>query len=151
MDEEKVIYEIARAVYARLGSTASRDTIEAVVADVFQAVRPALAAAGPREAWPEIPPDDGGSRDRLIVSVFGLDRPGIVSSVSSVLADADCSIVDINQTVVSGKFAMVMIVNHSRSTAAVAEIKERLREEGARLGVNIYAQREDLFNAMHRV
>ncbi len=87
----------------------------------------------------------------IIVSVFGLDRPGIVSAVSAVLADADCSIADINQTVVGGKFAMVLVADSSRSTVGVAEIKERFREAGARLGVRIYAQREDLFNAMHRV
>ena len=87
----------------------------------------------------------------MIVSVFGLDRPGIVKAVSSILADAECSIEDINQTVVGGKFAMVLVANSSRSTIGVAELKERFREAGARFGVRIYAQREDLFNAMHRI
>ena len=151
MDEQQVIYEITKAVYSRLGADAGRDTIEALVADVFRAVRPALADGGAREAGPVMPAEEGGSRDRVIVSVFGLDRPGIVSAVSSILAEAGCSIADINQTVVGGKFAMVMVVNRSRSTVGVAEIKDRLREAGSRLGVNIYAQREDLFNAMHRV
>jgi ACT domain-containing protein len=151
MDEQQVIYEITRAVYARLGADAGRETIEALVADVFRAVRPALADSGARDAEMVMPAADGGSRDRVIVSVFGLDRPGIVSAVSSILAEAQCSIADINQTVVSGKFAMVMVVNRSRSTLGVADLKERLREAGARLGVNIYAQREDLFDAMHRV
>ena len=148
MKEEEIIYEITKAVYSRLGATADRATVEDLVADVSRAVRPALTApaAGVRP-----PAAESGSRDRIIISVFGLDRPGIVSAVSAVLADADCSIVDINQTVVSGKFAMVLVADSSRSTVGVAELKERFREMGARLGVNIYAQREDLFNAMHRV
>ena len=150
MNEEQLIYEITKAIYARLGSSASRETVEELVADVYRAVRPAVAPAHTTSAARAVG-DDTGSRDRIIVSVFGLDRPGIVSAVSSVLADADCSIADINQTVVGGKFAMVLVADSSRSTVGVAELKERFREMGARLGVNIYAQREDLFNAMHRV
>ncbi|MCC6742368.1 MAG: ACT domain-containing protein, partial [Acidobacteria bacterium] len=49
------------------------------------------------------------------------------------------------------KFAMVLVADSRRSTTGVAELKDRFREAGQRLGVNIYAQREDLFIAMHRV
>lgn len=145
MNEEQIIYEITKAVYGRLGPSVSRETVEDLVADVYRAVRPALGA----DAMPT--PQPRGSQDRIIISVFGLDRPGIVSAVSSILADADCSIADINQTVVGGKFAMVLVADSSRSTTGVAELKKRFTEAGARLGVRIYAQREDLFNAMHRV
>jgi ACT domain-containing protein len=148
MNEEQLIYEITKAVYARLGPSVARETVEELVADVYRAVRPAIAAGTPE---PRPPAEETGSQDRVIISVFGLDRPGIVSAVSSVLADADCSIADINQTVVGGKFAMVLVADSSRSTVGVAELKERFREAGARLGVRIYAQREDLFKAMHRV
>jgi ACT domain-containing protein len=92
-----------------------------------------------------------GSQQRLIVSVFGMDHPGIVAAVAQILADVECSIIDINQTVVQGKFAMVIIADMSLSRASASELKERFRAEGEKLGVNIYAQREDLFNAMHRI
>jgi ACT domain-containing protein len=87
----------------------------------------------------------------MVISVFGLDHPGIVAGVSQILAEASCSIIDINQTVVQGKFAMVIIVETSRARETTAELKDRLRLEGQKLGVRIYAQREDLFNAMHRI
>ena len=87
----------------------------------------------------------------MIISVFGVDHPGIVAGVSQILAEASCSIIDINQTVVQGKFAMVIIGDTSRARESTAELKERLRRAGEQLGVRIYAQREDLFNAMHRV
>jgi ACT domain-containing protein len=87
----------------------------------------------------------------MVISVFGLDHPGIVAGVSKILADASCSIIDINQTVVQGKFAMVIIAETTRAPESAAELKERLRREGELLGVRIYAQREDLFNAMHRI
>ena len=87
----------------------------------------------------------------MVISVFGLDHPGIVAGVAQILAEANCSIIDINQTVVQGKFAMVIIADTTRAAESAAELKERLRREGEKLGVRIYAQREDLFNAMHRI
>ena len=80
-----------------------------------------------------------------------MDHPGIVASVAQILAESDCSIIDINQTVVQGKFAMVIIADMTRAGRSVTELKDRFRAEGERLGVRVYAQREDLFNAMHRV
>lgn len=148
MTDEQLIYEITKAVYARLGPSTARETVEELVTDVYRVVRPAAPSGTPAVAASDT---ESGSRDRVIISVFGLDRPGIVSAVSAVLADADCSIADINQTVVGGKFAMVLVADSSRSTIGVADLKERFREAGARLGVRIYAQREDLFKAMHRV
>jgi ACT domain-containing protein len=94
---------------------------------------------------------DAGSAERLIVSVFGVDHPGIVAGVTQVLAEADCSIIDINQTVVHGKFAMIIIADMSLAKESATALKDRFRSAGERLGVRIYAQREDLFNAMHRI
>src|SRR4030095_10354249 len=92
-----------------------------------------------------------GSASRIIISVFGVDHPGIVAGVAEILSEAQCSIVDINQTTVQRKFAMVIIADASRSQSSITDLKDRLRSEGEKLGVHIYAQREDLFNAMHRI
>ena len=112
---------------------------------------PDTVPAGKQETSASLGTTHEGSSDRLIISVFGVDHPGIVAGVSQILADTGCSIVDINQTVVQGKFAMVIIAKTSRSAASATELKERFRAEGEKLGVRIYAQREDLFNAMHRI
>ncbi len=158
MPNEELIYRITRAIYDRLGASADEAAVEQLVTDIYQTIEPSLRTNGSAQpstftsagaSLGETPHE--GSADRLIVSVFGLDHPGIVAGVSQILADADCSIVDINQTVVQGKFAMVIIANTARSAASATELKERFRSEGAKLGVHIYAQREDLFNAMHRI
>jgi len=159
MANEELIYRITRAIYDRLGAVADEQTVEQLVTEIYRTVEPSLAkngalrsasfAAAEPSGARESP--SSGSADRLIISVFGVDHPGIVAGVSQILAEADCSIVDINQTVVQGKFAMVIIANTTRSLASAAELKERFRREGEQLGVRIYTQREDLFNAMHRV
>ena len=149
MVNEELIYRITRAVYGRLGAAANEQEVEALVTDVYRAIDPLID----RESAVDqvITRADIGSAQRLIVSVFGVDRPGIIAAVTQVLAEAQCSIIDINQTVVQKKFAMVLIADMSQSRESAASLKERFRVEGDRLGVRIYAQREDLFNAMHRV
>jgi ACT domain-containing protein len=147
MANEDLIYRITRAVYDRLGSTVDDTTVEQLVTDIYKQVetkRSVDNGAARLDATE-------GSSSRMVISVFGLDHPGIVAGVSQILAAASCSIIDINQTVVQGKFAMVIIVDTTRARESTAELKDRLRSEGEKLGVRIYAQREDLFNAMHRI
>ncbi len=150
MADEELIYRITRAVYGRLGAGADESVVEQLVTDVYRAVEPVVTNGGATNAR-EREAREAGSAERLIVSVFGVDHPGIVAGVSQVLAEAGCSIIDINQTVVRGKFAMIIIADMSRAAETASALKERFRAAGDRLGVRIYAQREDLFNAMHRI
>jgi len=151
---EDLIYRITRAVCARLGSATDEKTVEQLVTDIYREIESVQSLnQNPGQSYPSASAQAvrEGSPDRMIISVFGLDHPGIVAGVSQILAAADCSIVDINQTVVQGKFAMVIIADTTRARESAADLKERLRREGEQLGVRIYAQREDLFNAMHRI
>src|SRR5947199_4234490 len=154
MANEELIYRITRAIYERLGASADENAVEQLVTDIYKTVEPELARNGQaREpaSSASLGTAPEGSADRLIVSVFGVDHPGIVAAVSQILAEAGCSIIDINQTVVQAKFAMVIIADITRARETVAALKDHFRSEGERLGVRIYAQREDLFNAMHRI
>src|SRR5687768_1022971 len=148
MANEDLIYRITRAVYERLGASADEQMVEQLVTDIYREVDASGAAASSGASSGGAAE---GSAGRLIISVFGLDHPGIVAGVSQILAEASCSIIDSNQTVVQGEFAMVIIADASRARESTTELKERLRRAGEQLGVRIYAQREDLFNAMHRV
>jgi ACT domain-containing protein len=160
MPNEELIYRITRAVYGRLGTQADERTVENLVTDIYRAIEPVVEAgnggdgAGQRSAGRVQRTSGGeaeGSSNRLVVSVFGVDHPGIVAAVAQILAESGCSIADINQTVVQGKFAMVIIADSTNSDAPVSVLKERFRAAGDKLGVHVYAQREDLFNAMHRI
>jgi len=157
MANEELIYRITRAIYDRLGTFADERTVEQLVTDIYRAVEPSLTqngsarAAGANMARPTVSETSEGSSSRIIISVFGVDHPGIVAGVAEILSEAGCSIADINQTVVQRKFAMVIIADAVKSQSSITDLKDRLRREGEKLGVHIYAQREDLFNAMHRI
>ncbi len=153
MANEEIIYRITRAVYGRLGADTDERMVESLVTDIYRAIEPLVETDGSGAAQGARQASGGGEgrADRLIVSVFGVDHSGIVAAVSQILAEAQCSIIDINQTVVGGKFAMVIVADISRARESAAALKDRFRREGERLGVRIYAQREDLFNQMHRI
>ena len=79
---------------------------------------------------------------RAIVTVVGKDRVGIIAQVCTLLSQQDVNVLDISQTVLQGYFTMIMLVD-----ASVKLLEEKGREEG----LVIHAQREDIFNAMHRI
>lgn len=87
---------------------------------------------------------------RAIVSVIGKDSKGIIAGVSNVLLEEDINIEDISQTLMQEYFTMIMMVD-VRNSADVTKLAARLDTLGARLGVEIRVQHEDIFNAMHKI
>mgnify|MGYP000876024705 FL=1 len=89
--------------------------------------------------------------NRLIITVLGKDRVGIIYGISGVLANTNVNILDISQTILQGFFTMVMVVDFSQSTVDLAELKRRLDEKGQELGIQVTVQHEDIFRYMHRI
>jgi ACT domain protein len=92
----------------------------------------------------------GDERMKLVVTVVGQDRVGIIAGVTRVLADNEVNVVSINQTILDGIFNMIMMCEVSDS-ADLSGIQKALAEEGERLGVQILAQNAAIFLSMHRV
>lgn len=88
---------------------------------------------------------------RAIVTVVGKDKVGIIAGVCTVLADFNVNVLDIRQTVMQGYFTMMMVVDVSGSKLPVAELAMQLEEKGRNMDLSIRLQREDIFDAMHRV
>lgn len=88
---------------------------------------------------------------KAIVTVIGRDKPGIIASVSALLAENNINIEDISQTVMQGFFTMVMLVNVDNSKIPFDEFVEKMNALGEKIGVEIYTQHEDIFNTMHKI
>ena len=88
---------------------------------------------------------------RAIVTVIGKDKPGIISKVSTNLAEVNVNIEDISQTIVQGNFTMIMLCDLSASKLILKELKAKMEELGEQIGVSIHVQHEDIFNAMHKI
>ena len=88
---------------------------------------------------------------KAIVTVIGKDRVGIIALVSRLLAERGVNVLDISQTVLQDYFTMIMLVDASGCTVPFAEIAGELAGEGEEHGIQIRIQREDIFNAMHKI
>ena len=88
---------------------------------------------------------------KAIVTVIGEDRVGIIASVCADLAAYNVNVLDISQTVMQGYFTMMMVVDVSGATCPVAELAQKFDEKGKEMGLSIRVQREDIFQAMHRI
>ncbi len=88
---------------------------------------------------------------RAIVSVFSKDRIGIIADVCSLMATMNVNILDLSQTIMNGLFTMVMLVDTGTSDLPFEDIRTRLHEKGEEQGLFIRIQREDIFDAMHRI
>ncbi len=88
---------------------------------------------------------------KAIVTVTGKDTVGIIAGVCTELADLGVNILDINQTVMDGFFVMNMLVDLSTSTRSYDLVRDTLDAKGVQMGLTIRIQREDIFNAMHRI
>lgn len=88
---------------------------------------------------------------KTIITVVGKDRVGIIAKVCTYLAEKKINILDISQTIVQGYFNMMMIVDTNNSETSFDEIASDLEKLGEEIGVIIKAQREDIFDKMHRI
>ena len=88
---------------------------------------------------------------KAIVTVIGKDRVGIIAGVCSLLSRQNINILDISQTVLQEYLTMVMLVDMSACKDPFGDVAEALRKAGEEQELSIRIQREDIFNAMHRI
>ena len=88
---------------------------------------------------------------KIVVTVIGADRVGIVAGVTKELAKENINILDISQTIVQGYFNMMMIVDVSNLKKDFTEVCDEMDTLGKEIGVSIRCQREEIFEKMHRL
>lgn len=99
----------------------------------------------------DAPVSASNAQERIIVTVLGEDRPGIIAVVATIIADAGGNILDISQGIVQEYFVMTMMVDITSATEPFDQIRTRLRRAGEELRLQIDAQHEDVFKFMHRI
>ena len=88
---------------------------------------------------------------KAIITVVGGDKVGIIAKVSAFLAEHSINIDDITQTILSGNFVMMMMVNLDKSDISIDEARKLLTDEGHALGVEVNLMSEKVFSSMHRI
>ena len=88
---------------------------------------------------------------KAIVTVAGKDQVGIIAAVCVKLAEYNINVLDISQTVMQGYFTMMMVVDVSACTVPLAELVVLMEEMGKERSLSVRLQREEIFEAMHRI
>ena len=88
---------------------------------------------------------------RAFITVIGKDRVGIIAAICTLLSEQNVNILDISQTLFQDSFTMIMQVDLTQSACPFDELAAKLTELGSGLELTIRIQREEIFNAMHRI
>ena len=88
---------------------------------------------------------------RIVISIFGVDNPGVIAAFSQALAEENISIHDVSQRIVGKLFTLFMVVNLGARTKEYSSIKKKLSSLAGKLNVKIYIQHESIFQYMHRI
>lgn len=139
MDREALAYGIAEILARHLSPEPRQPVLEAVVADLVRLVERQDAAPGT------------GDHRLAVLTVLGHNQKGIVHAFSEVLAEHGADIADINQTIVHGNFAMMMVIDPSGCDVDLAQLKAILKKRAEPLGVGVFLQYEDMLRAVNRV
>ena len=89
--------------------------------------------------------------DKTIITVVGKDTVGIIAKVCTYLSENGVNVLDISQTIVSGYFNMMMIVDMNKSTRSFVDWQKDLDEIGAQISVSIKCQKAKKKKKMHRI
>ena len=89
--------------------------------------------------------------EKVIITVVGKDTVGIIAKTCTFLSNENVNILDISQTIVSGYFNMMMIVDISGMKDSFETLVSGLDDLGKEIGVSIKCQKEEIFDSMHRI
>ena len=88
---------------------------------------------------------------KSIITVVGKDCVGIIARICTYLADNGVNILDISQTLMQGYFTMIMLVDLAECEMPFDRLSQHLRSVGEARGLAVHVQRQDIFDAMHRI
>ena len=88
---------------------------------------------------------------KAIITVLGADRTGIIAKVATKLSELNINILDITQTILGGYFTMMMVVDTAACSQPFDALASALADYGQNQSLSVRIQREDIFDAMHRI
>ncbi|QEY34251.1 ACT domain-containing protein [Caproiciproducens galactitolivorans] len=88
---------------------------------------------------------------RAVITVIGKDMVGILARVSAICADNGVNVVEVTQSILQDLFAMIMMVDISKSTIPFSELADKLTAIGEDMNLTVHVMHEDIFNSMHRI
>jgi ACT domain-containing protein len=123
-----------------LGEKASPELVKKVVAKTVEGYGVERHSSGNEKA-----------SGRVILTAFGLNKPGIIASLTRALGESNCDIQDLSQKLMSDFFTVIMVVDVSGSNKELRELQDVLNRVAEEMQIKVYMQHEDVFRLMHRI
>jgi ACT domain-containing protein len=137
ISEEK-IREITLEAIKELGENASQQNVKEVVEQTIQNLGDNI-------------PDSAVSTGQVILTSFGLNKPGVIAAITTALSKANCDISDLSQKLMGDFFTMIMIVDTSNSDLSLNDIQNEMKNISDNMNIKIMLQHEEIFRSMHRI
>jgi len=135
---EELVWELTNKAIDELGAGATPEMVKNYVERELSKVR-------------QVPGTTEKFEGRVIVTSFGLNKPGIVARITGCLAEMEIDLQDISQKIMQNFYTLIMIIDITSSPKNLKEIQEELQKVASELNVKIYAQHEDIFQYMFRI
>lgn len=88
---------------------------------------------------------------KIIVTIFGADKIGIVSAIAQVMERFEVNIEDISQTTMQEYFVMFMMCDIGKANAPFQDVKNGILEEAEKLKMEVWVQKKEIFDKMHSI
>ena len=88
---------------------------------------------------------------KLVITVVGKDRVGIIAAVTKILAENEVNILSINQNILNGFFNMILFAESDEKKIRLVELQQALKVQGEEIGVEIKTKHQDIFDVMHKI
>ena len=88
---------------------------------------------------------------KAIITVMGKDQVWILAKVSTVCANYNLNVLEVNQNIINTMFNMIMVVDIDNIKSNLKEFKEEMENIGKELKMKIHVMHEDIFNSMHKI
>ena len=138
---EEDLRKITMVAISELGEKASPELVKKVVAKTIE---------GQGFEKPFSAGSDKAS-GRVILTAFGLNKPGIIAGLTKALGESNCDIQDLSQKIMSDFFTVIMVVDISGSNKELRELQESMNRVAEELKIKVFIQHEDVFRFMHRI
>ena len=137
ISEEK-LRDITLEAIKELGENATQQNVKEVVEQAIQNLGDSI-------------PTIATSTGQVILTSFGLNKPGVIAAITTALSKSNCDISDLSQKLMSDFFTMIMIVDTSNSELSLSDIQNEMKKISDEMNIKIMLQHEEIFRGMHRI
>ena len=118
---------------------------------VVEGAEAAAAPADASEAAQAMPAAPTGAPGTIIVTAVGVNRPGVLSELTSAIGQLHGDIQDVSQRITGGWFNAILVVDIKRSGQSFAAFREALKGLSEPRDYVVTVIDERVFTAMHRL